>query len=107
MVFDPLDGSSNIDVNVSVGTMFSILRRSGVPMNGDPLKAALQPGYKQVAAGYVVYGSSTIFVYTAGHGVYGFTLDPGHRRVCPEPGKHAMPRRGHIIRRMKLLLPFP
>ncbi|MEQ1884909.1 MAG: class 1 fructose-bisphosphatase [Bryobacteraceae bacterium] len=75
VVFDPLDGSSNIDVNVSVGTIFSIFRR---PENAgdDPVRAVLQQGLKQVAAGYVVYGSSTIFVYTAGRGVFGFTLDP-------------------------------
>lgn len=74
VVFDPLDGSSNIDVNVCVGTIFSILRRpDNVP---DTMSAVLQPGWKQVAAGYVVYGPSTMFVYTAGHGVYGFTLDP-------------------------------
>ena len=73
VVFDPLDGSSNIDVNVSVGTIFSILRR----VEGAQGEAAvLQPGWKQVAAGYVVYGSSTIFVYTAGRGVFGFTLEP-------------------------------
>ena len=77
VVFDPLDGSSNIDVNMTVGTIFSILRRPDDDQGGDPANAALQPGYKQVAAGYVVYGSSTIFVYTAGRGVYGFTLDPG------------------------------
>jgi len=76
VVFDPLDGSSNIDVNMTVGTIFSILRRPD-GLENDPASAALQPGYKQVAAGYVVYGSSTIFVYTAGRGVYGFTLDPG------------------------------
>jgi fructose-1,6-bisphosphatase I len=75
VVFDPLDGSSNIDVNVSVGTIFSIFRRpSG--FEHDHVGAALQAGMKQVAAGYVVYGSSTIFVYTAGRGVFGFTLDP-------------------------------
>jgi fructose-1,6-bisphosphatase I len=73
VVFDPLDGSSNIDVNVSVGTIFSILRR---PEGAHGEAAVLQPGWKQVAAGYVVYGSSTIFVYTAGQGVYGFTLEP-------------------------------
>ena len=61
--FDPLDGSSNIDVNVSVGTIFSIFRR---PKTGDVKTAVLQPGFQQVAAGYVVYGSSTILVYTAG-----------------------------------------
>src|SRR6516162_9037741 len=75
VVFDPLDGSSNIDVNVSVGTIFSIFRRPE-KLPSDHSSAVLQPGLKQVAAGYVVYGSSTIFVYTAGRGVFGFTLDP-------------------------------
>jgi fructose-1,6-bisphosphatase I len=75
VIFDPLDGSSNIDVNVSVGTIFSIFRRPRTH-DGDLSAAVLQPGFKQVAAGYVVYGSSTMFVYTAGHGVFGFTLDP-------------------------------
>src|SRR5205823_4539327 len=77
VIFDPLDGSSNIDVNVSVGTIFSILRREPDP-NGtrDPLADVLQPGHRQVAAGYVVYGSSTMLVYSAGSGVHGFTLDP-------------------------------
>ncbi len=77
VVFDPLDGSSNIDVNVSVGTIFSILRREPDPAGTrDPLADVLQAGHRQVAAGYVVYGSSTVLVYTAGHGVHGFTLDP-------------------------------
>lgn len=76
VVFDPLDGSSNIDVNVSVGTIFSILRRPMDPPNEDPVQDVLQPGSQQIAAGYVVFGSSTILVYTAGHGVHGFTLDP-------------------------------
>lgn len=75
IIFDPLDGSSNIDVNVSVGTIFSIYRRPEKDA-GNLDAAILQPGFKQVAAGYVVYGSSTIFVYTAGQGVFGFTLDP-------------------------------
>lgn len=77
LLFDPLDGSSNIDVNVSIGTIFSIYKRI-TPNDGSPgtLEDCLQPGIKQVAAGYIVYGSSTIFVYTAGDGVYGFTLDP-------------------------------
>src|SRR5437764_7062647 len=75
VVFDPLDGSSNIDVNVSVGTIFSIFRRPPA-RESDVAAAVLQPGWKQVAAGYVVYGSSTVLVYTAGHGVFGFTLDP-------------------------------
>ncbi len=75
VLLDPLDGSSNIDVNVSVGTIFSIYR---LPEGyGEPdLEAALQPGTNQVAAGYVVYGSSTMLVYTTGSGVNGFTLEP-------------------------------
>lgn len=73
--FDPLDGSSNIDANISIGTIFSIYKR--VSMRGaGMLEDCMQSGVKQVAAGYVVYGSSTILVYTAGEGVHGFTLDP-------------------------------
>jgi len=75
VIFDPLDGSSNIDVNVNVGTIFSIHRRMP-SVDGDLEASILQPGYKQVAAGYVVYGPSTVLVYTAGNGVHGFTLDP-------------------------------
>ena len=75
IVFDPLDGSSNIDVNVNVGTIFSILRR--LPSSDGDLQASiLQHGHAQVAAGYVVYGPSTVLVYTTGNGVHGFTLDP-------------------------------
>ncbi len=76
VLIDPLDGSSNIDVNVSVGTIFSIYRR--VTPIGKPATKAdfLQPGSRQVAAGYVVYGTSTMLVYTTGHGVNGFTLNP-------------------------------
>ena len=77
IVFDPLDGSSNIDVAVSVGTTFSIFRRPDDERADDPAQWVLQPGRKQVAAGYVVYGSSTVLVYSAGSGVHGFTLDPG------------------------------
>ncbi|MGA1982706.1 MAG: class 1 fructose-bisphosphatase [Acidobacteriaceae bacterium] len=75
IVFDPLDGSSNIDVNVNVGTIFSVLRRLTSPTN-DLQASILQHGHAQVAAGYVVYGPSTVLVYTTGHGVHGFTLDP-------------------------------
>ncbi len=75
LVFDPLDGSSNIDVNVSVGTIFSLLRKVSTAERGA-LEDCLQPGFAQVAAGYVVYGSSTMMVYTVGAGVHGFTLDP-------------------------------
>lgn len=76
VLIDPLDGSSNIDVNVSVGTIFSIYRR--VTPVGTPVQIEdfLQEGNKQVAAGYVVYGTSTMIVYTTGHGVNGFTLNP-------------------------------
>ena len=76
VLMDPLDGSSNIDVNVSVGTIFSIYRRvtpSGTPVT---LEDFLQPGNQQVAAGYIVYGTSTMIVYSTGHGVNGFTLNP-------------------------------
>ncbi len=75
VVFDPLDGSSNIDVNVSVGTIFGIWKKKGRLANVGP-DDVLQPGRELVAAGYVIYGSSTMFVYSAGHGVHGFTLDP-------------------------------
>ena len=76
VLFDPLDGSSNIDVNVSIGTIFSILQRREDATTGRVLDHILQPGYRQVAAGYVIYSSSTVFVYTTGHGVHMFTLDP-------------------------------
>ena len=77
VLFDPLDGSSNIDVNVSIGTIFSILhRRDDVPAADGPTAHVLQPGVNQVAAGYVVYGSSTIAAYTTGAGVHTFVLDP-------------------------------
>ncbi|MFC1661752.1 class 1 fructose-1,6-bisphosphatase, partial [Gemmatimonadota bacterium] len=92
LLFDPLDGSSNIDVNVSIGTIFSIHRRKS---SGDEgcIQDCLQPGRTQVAAGYVLYGSSTMLVYTSGTGVYGFTLDPSigefllsHRDIrIPDP----------------------
>ena len=76
VLIDPLDGSSNIDVNVSVGTIFSIYRRVTEPGTPVKLEDFLQKGENQVAAGYIVYGSSTMIVYTTGHGVNGFTLDP-------------------------------
>jgi fructose-1,6-bisphosphatase I len=75
VIFDPLDGSSNIDVNVSIGTIFSIHRKRSTGARGVT-EDCLQPGRDQVAAGYVVYGSSTMLVYTSGAGVHGFTLDP-------------------------------
>ncbi len=76
IAIDPLDGSSNIDVNVSIGTIFSIYRRRteiGTPISDEDI---LQPGREQVAAGYILYGSSTMLVYTTGHGVNGFTYEP-------------------------------
>ncbi len=96
VIFDPLDGSSNIDVNVSVGTIFSILGRAEEHHPEDPSREVLQPGYRQLAAGYVLYGSSTILVYTTGQGVFGFTLDPAvgayvlsHENVkIPDQGKY-------------------
>lgn len=75
ILFDPLDGSSNIDANVSVGTIFSI-HRVRPESQGGGIEDALQSGSHQEAAGYIIYGSSTMFVYTTGHGVHGFTLDP-------------------------------
>lgn len=91
VVFDPLDGSSNIDVNVSVGTIFSIYRR---PDKADVAAACLQPGVKQVAAGYVAYGSSTIMVYTAGNGAFGFTLDPAIGAYVLSHDRLQMPEQG-------------
>jgi fructose-1,6-bisphosphatase I len=97
VVFDPLDGSSNIDVNVSVGTIFSILRREPDPTQSrDPLYDVLQPGVSQLAAGYVVYGSSTMLVYTAGNGVTGFTLDPSIGAFLISHEKIQMPKSGSI-----------
>jgi fructose-1,6-bisphosphatase I len=95
VLFDPLDGSSNIDVNAAVGTIFSVYRR--VSLHGRGTAAdVLQPGCKQVAAGYIMYGSSTMLVYTTGQGVHGFTLDPtigefllSHPRIItPRVGKY-------------------
>jgi len=76
VLIDPLDGSSNIDVNVSVGTIFSVYRRVTKPGTPVKLEDFLQEGSEQVAAGYIVYGTSTMLVYTTGHGVNGFTLNP-------------------------------
>ena len=75
LLFDPLDGSSNIDVNVPVGTIFSVVKKITRGARGE-MEDMLQPGRRQVAAGYVIYGSSTMLVYTTGQGAHGFTLDP-------------------------------
>ena len=95
LAYDPLDGSSNIDANVSVGTIFSIHNR--VTESGDgTLADALQPGRKLVAAGYVVYGSSTMLVYSTGHGVHGFTLDPSVGEFLLSHENIQIPARGKI-----------
>lgn len=94
VIYDPLDGSSNIDVNVSIGTIFSVHRKISDGERGS-LEDCLQPGSRQVAAGYILYGSSTMLVYTSGTGAHGFTLDPSigefilsHPRMkMPDPPK--------------------
>lgn len=94
--FDPLDGSSNIDVNVSIGTIFSIYRRVtpfGTLANETDF---LQKGSEQVAAGYIVYGPSTMLVYTTGNGVNGFTLDPSIGEYCLSHPNMKMPEKGKI-----------
>lgn len=106
VAIDPLDGSSNIDVNVSVGTIFSVFRRItpvGTPLTKEDF---LQPGTAQVAAGYIIYGSSTMLVYTTGNGVNGFTFDPGigvfflsHPNLkCPEDGKIYSMNEGNLTK---------
>lgn len=82
VLFDPLDGSSNIDVNATVGTIFSIYRRISTLGENCTLDDFLQKGSKQIAAGYVIYGSSTMLVYTTGKGVNGFTLEPSIGEFC-------------------------
>jgi fructose-1,6-bisphosphatase I len=96
VLFDPLDGSSNIDVNVSIGTIFSIYRR--ISPNGTPATLAdmLQTGDHQVAAGYVLYGSSTILVYSTGKGVNGFTLDPAVGEFFLSHPDMKMPEEGRL-----------
>lgn len=94
VIFDPLDGSSNIDVNVSVGTTFSIFRRPEEAASGNPSNWVLQQGRKQVGAGYVAYGSSTVMVYTLGDGVHGFTLDPHVGEFVLTRENIKMPTRG-------------
>src|SRR5512138_1018152 len=94
VVFDPLDGSTNIDVNVSVGTIFAILRRPEGVAAAQTDTWVLQPGHKIVSAGYVVYGSSTMFVYSVGNGVHGFTLDPTIGEYVLSHPNMRMPRRG-------------
>ena len=96
LMFDPLDGSSNIDVNASIGTIFSIHRK--VSKNGEngALEDCLQKGSDQVAAGYFIYGSSTMMVYTTGNGVHGFTLDPSLGEFLLSHESIRTPARGKI-----------
>ncbi len=95
LVFDPLDGSSNIDVNVSIGSIFGIFRRRTSSGKGTE-QDVLQPGRNLVAAGYIVYGSSTIFVYTTGNGVHGFTLDPSIGEFLLSHENIRIPKKGDI-----------
>jgi fructose-1,6-bisphosphatase I len=95
LLYDPLDGSSNIDANITIGTIFSIYRRISVSGNGT-LADCLQPGIKQVAAGYIIYGTSTMFVYTTGNGVHGFTLDPTVGEFLLSHENIRIPKKGKI-----------
>jgi fructose-1,6-bisphosphatase I len=96
LLFDPLDGSSNIDANVSIGTIFSILRRRSTGPEYK-MEDLLQPGYDQVGAGYFIYGSSTMMVYTTGNGVSGFTLDPSVGEFLLSHPDIRIPERGKIF----------
>ena len=96
VLFDPLDGSSNIDVNVSIGTIFSIYRRKSEKGTLATLEDMMQPGDEQIAAGYVLYGSSTMLVYTTGKGVNGFTLDPSIGEFCLSHPDMKMPETGRL-----------
>jgi len=93
--FDPLDGSTNIEANVSIGTIFSILRRKSQGDKGSE-EDLLQKGEKQVAAGYVVYGASTMLVYTTGNGVHGFTFDPSVGEFLLSHEDIKIPERGKL-----------
>jgi fructose-1,6-bisphosphatase I len=97
LFFDPLDGSSNIDVNVSIGTIFSIYRRKSSGGTPATMEDYLRAGREQVAAGYFIYGSSTMLVYTAGNGVHGFTLEPAKREFFMSHPGIRTPSRGKIF----------
>lgn len=96
LMFDPLDGSSNIDANVSIGTIFSIYRRKTSAENNATVEDCLRKGIEQVAAGYIIYGSSTMMVYTTGKGVHGFTLDPGIGEFLLSHENIKIPSKGKI-----------
>ena len=105
LLYDPLDGSSNIDANITIGSIFSLYRRITAEGKGT-LEDCLQPGIRQVAAGYVIFGSSTMFVYSTGNGVHGFTLDPtvgefllSHENIrIPEKGRFYSVNEGYAGR---------
>jgi fructose-1,6-bisphosphatase I len=96
LVFDPLDGSANIDANVSIGTIFSIYRRTSFSQQPVSVSEILQKGSMQVAAGYIIYGSSTMMVYTTGSGVHGFTLDPSVGEFLLSHPDIKIPEQGRI-----------
>jgi fructose-1,6-bisphosphatase I len=95
LLYDPLDGSSNIDANITIGSIFSVYRRVSKSGKGT-LADCLQSGYKQVAAGYIIYGSSTMFVYSTGRGVHGFTLDPTVGEFLLSHENIRIPKKGKI-----------
>jgi len=97
VAIDPLDGSSNIDVNVSIGTIFSIYRRKSAPGSTITEEDYLQPGSSQVLAGYILYGSSTMLVYTTGNGVHGFTYDPSLGEYFLSHDQMMIPEGGRIF----------
>lgn len=96
LIFDPLDGSSNIDINVDVGTIFSILKRPAGNTGEVHMEEVLQPGTEQVGAGYILYGPSTMLVLSTGDGVHGFTLDPGVGEFLLSHPNMKMPEQGFI-----------
>jgi fructose-1,6-bisphosphatase I len=96
LIFDPLDGSSNIEANVNIGTIFSIYRRKTPPNSASTLEDLLQPGVEQVAAGYFIYGPSTMMIFSAGKGLHGFTLDPSVGEFLLSHPDIKIPERGSI-----------
>lgn len=95
LLYDPLDGSSNIDANITIGSIFSIFKRVS-PSGKGTLADCLQQGLRQVAAGYIIYGSSTMFVYSTGKGVHGFTLDPSVGEFLLSHENIRIPQKGKI-----------
>lgn len=96
LLIDPLDGSSNIDANINIGTIFSIYKRISNRVDQATLQDCLQPGVNQIAAGYIIYGSSTMLVMTTGQGVHGFTLDPSIGEFILSHRDIKIPRKGRI-----------